>query len=84
MKKGVFSKVLVVTILIFMALMAVWAMRILSHTGVEATGILGIVFSFFGGELVMLLLKRLFANKREESNLKEEVTHDRLETETEQ
>lgn len=34
-----------------------WALRILSHTGHDASTLLGVILAFFGGELMVLCLK---------------------------
>ena len=61
--KGLFSKVLVSLILVFMALLAIWAFRILSHTGIDPTSLITAVYAFFGFELASLLIKRIFAKE---------------------
>lgn len=61
--KGLFSKVLVSGILVFMAGLAVWAFRILSRTGIDPTGLLTAIYAFFGFELASLLIKRIFAKE---------------------
>ena len=61
--KGLFSKVTVACILLFMASLAVWAFKILADTGVDATSLLTAIYAFFGFELAALLLKRIFAKE---------------------
>ena len=62
-KKGRFSKVIVVFCVLEMALMQLWAMRIASHNSFLTTGLLSANHAVFGGELLLLCLKRLLADK---------------------
>ena len=62
-RKGIFSKILVALVLFYMAVIGIWSLRILSHTGIDPSRTLSILFSFFGGELVLLLVKRIFAKE---------------------
>lgn len=43
-----------------------YALRILSRTGHDASGLLAVILGFFGGELLMLCLKKILAEPREE------------------
>lgn len=61
MKKGLFSKITVAFCVIEMAAMQFWAMRIASHNAFLTTGLLTANHSVFGGELLLLCLKRIFA-----------------------
>ena len=45
-----------------------WALRILSHTGHDATGLLGVILAFFGGELMVLCLKTILNKKESKSD----------------
>lgn len=63
--KGVFSKIVVVFCVIEMAVMQFWAMRIASHNAFLTTGLLSANHSVFGGELLLLCLKRIFAKSDE-------------------
>ena len=47
---------------------SVWALRILSHTGHDATGLLGVILAFFGGELMVLCLKTILKDKKEKES----------------
>lgn len=67
-KKGLYSKILIAIILIYMAFMGIWSFRILSHTGMDSSNLLTIIFSFFGFELASLLIKRLFAKDTSNDN----------------
>ena len=58
-KKRIFSKVIVVFCVAEMAFMQFWAMRIASHNMFLVTGLLTANHSVFGGELLLLCLKRI-------------------------
>ena len=62
--KGLFSRVLVCYCIGFMTLLTIAAFIILGFTGYDATGILGVAAGVFGGELLLLCLKRIFANDK--------------------
>lgn len=61
LSKGMFSKIVVVFCIIEMAFMQFWAMRIASHNAFLTTGLLTANHGVFGGELLLLCLKRIFA-----------------------
>ena len=61
MKKRIFSKVIVVFCVAEIAFMQFWAMRIASHNMFLVTGLLTANHSVFGGELLLLCLKRILA-----------------------
>lgn len=63
-QKGKFSKAIVVFCVLEMAVMQVWAMRIASHNSFLTTGLLTANHAVFGGELLLLCLKRIFADKK--------------------
>lgn len=63
--KGVFSKIVVVFCVVEMAVMQFWAMRIASHNAFLTTGLLTANHGVFGGELLLLCLKRIFAKSDE-------------------
>lgn len=67
-KKGRFSKVIVVFCVFEMALMQLWAMRIASHNSFLTTGLLTANHAVFGGELLLLCLKRLLADRIKKEN----------------
>ena len=52
-----FGKIIVFWCVGCATLASMWALRILSHTGHDATGLLGVILAFFGGELLALCLK---------------------------
>lgn len=62
-KKVRFSKIIVVFCVLEMALIQFWAMRIASHNSFLTTGLLTANHAVFGGELLLLCLKRIFADK---------------------
>ncbi len=63
--KGVFSKIVVVFCVVEMAVMQFWAMRIASHNAFLTTGLLTANHGVFGGELLLLCLKRILAKSDE-------------------
>ncbi len=70
-EKGVFSRCIVVFCVLEMALMQFWAMRIASHNSFLTTGLLTANHSVFGGELLLLCLKRILTksgDKKEDDN----------------
>ena len=73
MKKGLFSKIVVVFCIVEMAIMQIWSMRIASHNGLLTAELLYANHGVFGGELLLLCLKRIFAKsdnkEREENNI---------------
>ena len=42
---------------------SVYAMRILSRTGHDSAALLGVILAFFGGELLILCLKKILGEK---------------------
>lgn len=76
LKKRIFSKVIVVFCVAEMAFMQFWAMRIASHNMFLVTGLLTANHSVFGGELLLLCLKRILVkdgkNNIDKSDEKEE------------
>ena len=66
MKKGKFSKLIVAFCIIEMASIQIWSMRIASHNAFLVTGLVTANHAVFGGELLMLCLKRIFAKGEKE------------------
>jgi len=62
-KKGLFSRLIVVFCVLEMTFMQLWAFRIASHNSLLTTGLLTANHAVFGGELLLLCLKRIFADK---------------------
>ena len=52
-----FSKVVVLYCVAVASGTSLWAMRILSRTGHDPSGLLAVILGFFGGELLLLCLK---------------------------
>jgi len=68
MKKRIFSKLIVVFCILEMALMQVWSMRIADTNQFLVTGLLTANHAVFGGELLLLCIKRIFSSKNEEGH----------------
>ncbi len=47
-----------------------YAMRILSNTGHDPAALLGVILAFFGGELLLMCLKTVLKNGKDDSNEK--------------
>ncbi len=60
-KKGIFSKFIVAFCILEMVAIQVWSMRIASHNSFLVTGLITANHAVFGGELLLLCLKRIFA-----------------------
>lgn len=75
LSKGVFSKVVVVFCVVEMAVMQFWAMRIASHNAFLTTGLLTANHGVFGGELLLLCLKRIFAKSDKDEDAKAYQSH---------
>ena len=58
-KKHLFSKGIVVFCILEMAFMQVWSMRIASHNSFMVTGLITANHAVFGGELLLICLKRV-------------------------
>jgi len=69
MKKRWFSKIIVVFCILEMFAIQVWSMRIASHNSFLVTGLLSANHAVFGGELLLLCLKRIAVK---EDNRKED------------
>ena len=65
MKKRIFSKWVVSFCILEMALMQVWSMRIADASQFLVTGLLTANHAVFGGELLLLCLKRILSSKEE-------------------
>lgn len=62
-KKGRFSKIIVVFCILEMTFMQLWAMRIASNNSFLTDGLILANHAVFGGELLLLCLKRIFGDK---------------------
>ena len=63
MKHHLFSKFVVLFCIAEIAFMQLWAMRIASHNMLLVTGLLTANHTVFGGELLLLCLKRILAKE---------------------
>ena len=62
--KGLFSKFIVLFCIIEMLCMQWWAMKIVQNQSMEVTGLITVNHGVFGGELLLLCLKRIFAKNK--------------------
>lgn len=58
--KGLFSKIVVVYCITFCSVMSIWAMYIADTDKFLCTGVLVAILGVFGGELLLLCLKRIY------------------------
>lgn len=72
MKSHLFSKVIVVFCIAEIAFMQMWSMRIASHNSLLVTGLLTANHTVFGGELLLLCLKRILAKDNKNKDNKKE------------
>lgn len=61
-----FGKTIVAVCIVCTTGFSYYALRILSRTGHDATGLLAVIVGFFGGELLFLCLRNIL--KKEKSN----------------
>ena len=59
-----FSKVIVLWCVAFGSVACAYALRILSRTGHDPAALLGVILAFFGGELLVLCLRKILAEKK--------------------
>ena len=71
MKKRNFSKMVVTFCILEMAVMQIWSMRIADDSQFLVTGLLTANHAVFGGELLLLCLKRILTSKEEADKWKE-------------
>jgi hypothetical protein len=62
MKKGRFSKIVVIFCIVEITFVQLWSMRIASHNSFSTADILLANHSVFGGELLLLCLKRILTD----------------------
>ena len=67
-----FAKGTVCFCVLFGAACSLYALRILSRTGHDPAGLLGVILGFFGGELLLLCLKTVMTGEKKKENTKEE------------
>ena len=71
MKKGLFSKIIVAFCVLEMAFIQFWAMKMAGESSFLTTELIVANHAVFGGELLLLCLKKLLTNeKTDESNEK--------------
>ena len=58
-----FSKLVVAWCIVCGTTASAYAMRIMSRTGHDPAALLGVILAFFGGELLILCMKRIFGEK---------------------
>lgn len=58
-----FAKCIIIHCIICGTAFSYYALRILSRTGQDGTALLGVVLAFFGGELLILCLRTVLAEK---------------------
>lgn len=58
-----FGKVVVIWCVACGTAASAWALRILSRTGHDPAGLLGVILAFFGGELMIMCLRKALAEK---------------------
>ena len=58
-----FGKIVVVWCVLCGTAASAYAMRILSRTGHDPAALLGVILAFFGGELLILCLKKILGEK---------------------
>ena len=71
-----FSKVVVLYCVAVASGTSLWAMRILSRTGHDPSGLLAVILGFFGGELLLLCLKTVVRPKVGSEGEEREETRD--------
>ena len=74
MRKGLFSKGIVVFCIVFITAYTIVSTYIFTRYNIEATTLTTCVFAFYGGELMLCCLKRVFSNS--EKSKKEESSED--------
>ncbi len=58
-----FAKLTVAWCIVWGTACSVYALRILSRTGQDATGLLGVVLAFLGGEMAILGMRTILSEK---------------------
>jgi len=65
-----FAKCMVLWCVICGTAASAYAMRILSRTGHDPAALLGVILAFFGGELLLMCLKTVLKNGKDDNNEK--------------
>ena len=68
MRKGKFSRILVALCIAVVIIYTVWAVLEFRRSGQEAATLTTAVYGFFGTELALLCLKRIFAKSKRIGN----------------
>lgn len=68
-KKGMFSRVIVAYCIAFCSLIAFWSMLIAHTRGLLVTGVAGAIFAVFGGELLLLCVKRILTGSGDDGSV---------------
>ena len=68
-----FGKLMVIWCVFWGTAFCAYALRILSRTGHDATGLLGVILAFLGGELLIMCMRTILTEKprkngKEENN----------------
>ena len=63
-----FAKLMVLWCVICGTVASAYSLRILSRTGHDPAALLGVILTFFGGELLLMCLKTVLRNGKDERN----------------
>jgi len=63
-----FAKLMVLWCVLCGTAASAYALRILSHTGHDPAALLGVILAFFGGELLLMCLKTVLKNGKDDNN----------------
>lgn len=63
-----FAKIMVLWCVLCGTAACAYAMRIMSRTDKDPAALLGVILAFFGGELLLMCLKTVLKNGKDESN----------------
>lgn len=58
-----FGKLVVLWCILFGTAASAYALRVLARTGHDPAALLGVILAFFGGELLILCLKKILGEK---------------------
>lgn len=70
-KSGMFSRALVLFCIFYCVRLCEWSMDQFEQSNMEASTLLTAALTLFGGELLLLCLKRVFAKKDQQSGAKQ-------------
>jgi len=63
-----YAKATIAYCIAFATFASYYSLRIMSRTGADPSGLLGVILGFFGGELLLLLLKTVLKKEDKPSN----------------